>query len=53
MTDLARDRELHARAAKARRRHARQFAGTLVLIGLASGFVLYVGINLLALAAAP
>ena len=50
MTD---ERELQSRAAKAGRRRARQFAGTLVLIGLASGFVLYVGINLLALAAAP
>lgn len=53
MTDLARDRELYARAAKARRRRARRFAGMLVLVGLTSGFVLYVGINLLALAVAP
>ena len=50
MTD---EQGLQSRAAKARRRRARQFAGTLVLIGLASGFVLYVGINLLALAVAP
>lgn len=50
MTD---ERELQSRVAKARRKRARQFAGMLVLIGLASGFVLYVGINLLALAAAP
>ena len=53
MTDLARDRELHARAAKARRRRARQFAGMLLLIGIVSGLVMYVGINLLALAVAP
>ena len=51
MTDLARDRELYASAAKARRRRARRFAG--MLVGLTSGFVLYVGINLLALAVAP
>ena len=50
MTD---ERELQSRVAKARRKRARQFAGMLVLIGLASGFVLYVGINLLALAVAP
>lgn len=53
MTDLARDRELHARAAKARRRRARQFAGTLVLAGIVSVMVLYVGINTIALAVAP
>lgn len=45
--------DLQPHATKARRKRARQFAGVLVLIGLASGFVLYVGINLLALAAAP
>ena len=53
MTDLARDRELHARAAKARRRRSRQFAGMLLLIGSVSGIVMYVGINLIALAVAP
>ena len=53
MTDLARDRELHARAAKARRRRARQFAGMLLLIGIVSGIGMYVGINLIALAVAP
>lgn len=50
MTD---ERELQSRVAKARRKRARQFAGMLLLIGIVSGFVLYVGINLLALAAAP
>ena len=53
MTDLARDRELHARAAKARRKRARQFAGVLLLIGIASGIVMYVWINRIALAVAP
>lgn len=45
--------ELQSRAAKARRRRARQFAGTLVLIGITSGLVLHVWINRLALAVAP
>lgn len=50
MTD---EQGLQSRAAKARRKRARQFAGMLLLIGIVTGFVLYVGINLLALAAAP
>ena len=50
MTD---ERELQSRVAKARRKRARRVAGMLVLVGLTSGFVLYVGINLLALAVAP
>lgn len=51
MTD---ELELQSRVAKARRKRARQFAGMLLLlIGLVSGIVLYVGINLIALAVAP
>ena len=53
MYDRTDEQGLQSRVAKARRKRARQFAGMLLLIGLASGFVLYVGINLLALAAAP
>ena len=50
MTD---ERELQSRVAKARRKRARQFAGMLLLIGIVSGLLMYVGINLLALAVAP
>ena len=50
MTD---ERELQSRVAKARRKRARQFAGMLLLIGTVSGIVLYVGINMIALAVAP
>ena len=50
MTD---EQGLQSRAAKARRKRARQFAGMLLLIGIVSGFVVYVGINLLVLAVAP
>lgn len=50
MTD---ERELQSRVAKARRKRARQFAGMLLLIGIVSGIGMYIGINLLALAAAP
>ena len=50
MTD---ERERQSRAAKARRKRARQFAGMLLLAGIVSGIVMYVGINLLALAVAP
>lgn len=50
MTD---ELELQSRVAKARRKRARQFAGMLLLIGTVSGIVMYVGINMIALAVAP
>ena len=52
MTD---EQGLQSRAAKARRKRARalELAGMLLLIGIVSGFVMYVGITLLALAVAP
>ena len=50
MTD---ERGLQSRVAKAWRKRARQFAGVLLLIGIASGIVMYVWINRIALAVAP
>ena len=50
MTD---EQGLQSRAAKARRKRARQFAGMLLLAGLVSVMVLYVGITTIALAVAP
>lgn len=50
MTD---ETDFYYKIAKARRKRARQFAGMLLLIGIVSGIVMYVGINLIALAVAP